>query len=146
MAGAAEAKRVADLGTPILEQIAYAEMLRRGAVDRHLRKMRVVYRRRRDALLRALAHHLPGWEPNGAAAGLHVMVHLPGGVDEAGVVRAARRYSIAIYPAAAYRIHPGRPAIVLGYASLSERQIALGIARLARALETSEAPSFIRPT
>lgn len=146
MAGAAEAKRVADLGTPVLEQIAYAEMLRRGAVDRHLRKMRVVYRRRRDALLRALAHHLPGWEPNGAAAGLHVMVHLPSGVDEAGVVEAAGRHSIAIYPAAAYRIHPGRPAIVLGYASLSERQIALGIARLARALEACGAPPFFRAT
>lgn len=134
MEGAADAKRFADLGTPVLEQIAYAEMLSRGSIDRHLRRMRVVYRRRRDALLRALANHLPGWEPNGAAAGLHVMIHLPGGVDEARVVRAAERQSIGVYPAAAYRILPGRPAIVLGYASLSERRIESGIAQLALAL------------
>jgi len=134
MAGAAEAKRIADLGTPLLEQLAYAEMLSRGAVDRHLRRMRIVYRRRRDALLRALAHYLPDWEPHGAAAGLHVLINLPPTVDEASVVRAAERQSVRVYPASEHRIGAGPAALVLGYASLGERQIAQGVARLAAEL------------
>ena len=134
MEGAAQAKRVADLGTPVLEQIAYAEMLDRGAVDRHLRKMRIVYRRRRDTLLGALADRLPIWQPEGAAAELHVMVQLPGRADEASIARAAERQSIAIYPAAPYRVRPGPPGVVLSYASLSECEMEQGITQLGDAL------------
>lgn len=137
LAEAAEVKKYADLGTPFLEQLVYAEMLGRGAVDRHLRRMRVLYRRRRDALLRALARHFPRWEPRGAAAGLHVMVLLPPGVDEASVARAAQRRSVGVYPGADYRIGDGPAALVLGYACLGEREIAEGIARLATVLSSS---------
>jgi GntR family transcriptional regulator / MocR family aminotransferase len=134
LAEAAEVKKYTDLGTPFLEQLVYAEMLRRGAVDRHLRRMRVIYRRRRGALLGALAHHLPRWEPHGAAAGLHVMVLLPPGVDEATVGHAAARQSVRVYPSAHYRVDAGPAALVLGYGCLGERQIVEGISRLATEL------------
>ena len=50
----AEAKLLADRGSPVLDQLAFADFLDRGEFDRHLRRMRPVYRRRRDALLAAL--------------------------------------------------------------------------------------------
>ena len=67
----AAAKVAADRGSPALEQIAFADFVARGEFDRHLRRMRPVYRRRRDALLAALDRYLPWLEPTGISAGLH---------------------------------------------------------------------------
>ena len=57
--GVAAAKVAADRGSSALDQLAFADFLARGEFDRHLRRMRPVYRRRRDALLAALAERLP---------------------------------------------------------------------------------------
>src|SRR5580704_10350644 len=67
------AKIAADRGSPALEQVALADFVTRGEFDRHLRRMRPVYRRRRDALLAALARHLPWLQPVGVSAGLHLV-------------------------------------------------------------------------
>jgi GntR family transcriptional regulator/MocR family aminotransferase len=82
----AEAKLLADRGSPILDQLTFADFLSRGEFDRHLRRMRPIYRSRRDALLTALAQHLPELEPTGIAAGLHLVAWLPHGLDEATVI------------------------------------------------------------
>jgi len=132
--GATEAKRFADLGSSFLEQLVYAEFLRSGALDQHLRRMRALYRGRRDALLAALSRHCPRWMPQGAAAGLHLMAVLPQGLDEQRVARAAARKSVRVYPIGEYRIEshgPSPPAVAIGYASHTEREIAEGISRLA---------------
>ncbi len=65
----AAAKIAADRGSPALEQLAFADFLARGEFDRHLRRMRPVYRRRRDALLAALAGTCPGWSRPGSRPG-----------------------------------------------------------------------------
>ena len=70
-------KATDDRGTPVLTQLGLAVMLERGELDRHVRSTRLVYRRRRDALIAALARHLPELRPRGAAAGLHLLVDLP---------------------------------------------------------------------
>ena len=49
-----------DNGTPVLEQLALARLLARGEIDRHIRRTRLVYLRRRDALLAALARAARG--------------------------------------------------------------------------------------
>jgi 2-(1,2-epoxy-1,2-dihydrophenyl)acetyl-CoA isomerase len=86
----ARAKAEDDLGTPVLEQLALADFLERGQLDRHLRRTRLTYRRRRDALIEALARHLPDARPSGIAAGLHLVAHLPAGTDEGAVARRPR--------------------------------------------------------
>jgi len=129
---AAEIKKYADLGTPALEQLVYAEFLRSGELDRHLRRMRRTYGRRRDALLAALARRCPGWKPQGAAAGLHLVVELPRGLDEAAVTRHAATRSVRVYPLGEYRVAThGPPALVLGYGGLAESAIRAGVSRLA---------------
>ncbi|MDR9370617.1 PLP-dependent aminotransferase family protein, partial [Conexibacter sp. JD483] len=60
-----------------LEQLALADLIARGELDRHLRRQRRAYRRQRDALLSALAHELPAVGVEGAAAGLHAVLRLP---------------------------------------------------------------------
>ena len=60
-----------------------------GRYDRHLRRMRARYARRRTALVDALARHAPAVRLTGLAAGFHAVAHLPDGVDEQRVVAAA---------------------------------------------------------
>jgi GntR family transcriptional regulator/MocR family aminotransferase len=131
----AEAKTLADRGSPVLDQLAFADFLDRGEFERHLRRMRPVYRRRRDALLAALRSELPGFEPAGIAAGLHLVAYLPPGLDEATVIDAAARRGVALYGLEPYRLsHGGRPGLIFGYATLDEATIARGVKRLAGAL------------
>ena len=129
----AAAKIAADRGSPALEQVALADFIARGEFDRHLRRMRPVYRRRRDALLSALARHLPWLEPVGVSAGLHLVTWLPPHLDEDAVVGAARRAGVGLDAVGPYRItNPGPGGLIFGYATVSERAIAEGVARLAR--------------
>lgn len=78
---AIEVKRRVDNGCPAVEQVTYAQFLRNGELDRHLRRMRNQYRTRRDALLEAMSRHCPGWRVRGAAAGLHCVAEVPDSVD-----------------------------------------------------------------
>ena len=126
-----EGKQAADMGSPALDQLAFADVLERGELDHHLRRMRPIYRGRRDALLAALARHLPDLRPGGAAAGLHVLAWLPDDVDEAAVVEAAAEAGIALGGLAARRIAPGPGGLIFGYGVIAQASIEPGIARLA---------------
>src|SRR5947209_749597 len=128
----AAAKIAADRGSPALEQVALADLITRGELDRHLRRMRPVYRRRRDALLAALSRRLPWLEPAGVSAGLHLVTWLPSGLDEATVVEEAVRAGVGIEGVTPYRIsHPGPGGLIFGYATVSEQAIAEGVDILA---------------
>jgi len=128
----AAAKIAADRGSPALEQLALADLIAKGEFDRHLRRMRPVYRRRRDALLAALSRRLPWLEPAGVSAGLHLVTWLPPGLDEATVVGAAARAGVGIEGVTPYRIsHPGPGGLIFGYATVSEAAIVEGIDILA---------------
>jgi GntR family transcriptional regulator/MocR family aminotransferase len=122
-------KAVADGGTPALEQLALADLIERGELDRHLRRMRLRYRDRRHALATALAEQFPDAIVGGVAAGLFVPVALPL-VDERAL--AAAGVGVHVVEGA-----PGDPAAVtwlaLGYANLSKRAIADGVQAIARA-------------
>jgi GntR family transcriptional regulator / MocR family aminotransferase len=135
----AEAKVAADRGSPVTDQLAFADFLAHGEFDRHLRRTRPVYRRRRDALLAALARHLPDWEPTGVSAGFHLIAWLPPGLGEDEVVAAAARRGVGVYGIAADRMTPGRPAILFGYACLTEQTIAEGVALIAEAVKALKA-------
>jgi GntR family transcriptional regulator / MocR family aminotransferase len=128
----AAAKIAADRGSPALEQLALADLIGKGEFDRHLRRMRPVYRRRRDALLAALARRLPWLEPAGVSAGLHLVTWLPPDLDEAAVVEAAAHAGVGIEGVTPYRIsHPGPGGLIFGYATVNEQAIAEGVDILA---------------
>jgi GntR family transcriptional regulator/MocR family aminotransferase len=127
-------KALTDGGSPILEQLAFAEFIARGELDRHLRRMRVRYRQRREALVAALARSLASARVSGVAAGLFVLAWLPDGTDEDAVLGGAAARGLGAQGLGAHWIGEGtRPGLVLGYANLSERAIADGIALLAEA-------------
>jgi GntR family transcriptional regulator/MocR family aminotransferase len=128
----ADEKRLSDLGSPVLEQLTLAAFLERGELDRHLRRTRPDYRRRRDALLRAVA----GLEIEGIAAGLHVLARLPAGRAEDAVVAAAAAAGVAVDAVGPHVAGPPRPpALLLGYTRLPEVALARAGELLRRALD-----------
>jgi len=134
-APAAERKSLDDRGAPLLDQLALADLVASGELDRHLRRTRRRYRSRRDALLDAVAAELPGAAVEGIAAGLHAVVRLARGSDEAATVRAAAERGIALDGLAAFHrgAAPAAAALVMGYGNLTEPAIGRGIAELAAA-------------
>jgi GntR family transcriptional regulator/MocR family aminotransferase len=134
----ARAKKAIDLGSPALEQLAFADFVARGELDRHLRRMRPIYRRRRDALLRALRRHLPELEPVGASAGLHVLVWLPPDTDVEAFNRAAAAAGVGLDEFAWRATGPNRRlGIIFGYGQIDEGTVDGGVAALAAALASS---------
>ena len=73
----AMAKDHLDRGTSALEQRTFAEFIASGAFDRHIRRMRTVYHRRRDDLEQALADKHPDLRLAGISAGMHALIYLP---------------------------------------------------------------------
>ncbi|WP_445152335.1 MocR-like pyridoxine biosynthesis transcription factor PdxR [Baekduia sp. Peel2402] len=115
---------------PTIDQLALADLFDRGEVDRHLRRQRIRYRRRRDALLDEIAAQIPEIEVRGAAAGLFAVLLLPPHADEDEVVAAAARHGVALEPLRAQ----GRAGLVAGYANLPEAAASAAVHALAQAI------------
>jgi GntR family transcriptional regulator/MocR family aminotransferase len=132
----AQEKHLSDRGTSRIEQRALADFIERGEHDRHLRRMRAVYRSRRNTLVAALEEALPGSAIHGVAAGLHVNIVLPSGHSEQAIRREATARRIAFETLADYRADaPDEPAtLMLGYAQMSESALRAGVAELAAAI------------
>ncbi|MET8947453.1 PLP-dependent aminotransferase family protein [Streptomyces sp. NPDC004542] len=133
-----ERKRTMDLGHPVLDQALFARFLERGDYDRQLRRCQRAYRERRDALVAALAEHVPDARVSGIAAGLHAIAELPGryGPEELCTGRLAAA-GVAVRPLSARTHAPaaGRGVrLVLGYAHLSPARIREGVRLMAEAL------------
>jgi GntR family transcriptional regulator/MocR family aminotransferase len=126
------------IAPPRLEQLAFADFLLRGELDRHLRRMRLRYRRRRDVLVQALARELPELEVRELAAGLYVEAVLPEGIDEAKVLEEALARGIGLSGMAEHCAEVVRePALLLGYAVSPEPSLRRSVAVLAEAVRAA---------
>jgi GntR family transcriptional regulator/MocR family aminotransferase len=125
-------KAAADLGGPVLEQLAFADLVATGGYDRHLRRARRTQRESRDGLVAALDTHLPGARVSGIAAGLHLVVELPAGVDDVALAAQARAAGLGPIALSSTRLAPdGPPGLVLGYAAHTPDQLAAAVEHLA---------------
>jgi GntR family transcriptional regulator/MocR family aminotransferase len=130
--GVVREKRLADLSTAHIEQHAFAHFLASGELDRHLRRMRSRYRRRRDTLVASLAEVLPEARVQGIAAGLHAAVRLPETDDEEAILAEARRQRVTLATMASHRMRrAGPPTLLLGYAQTPEPTIRAGVSEVA---------------
>jgi len=130
------AKWLADTGSSVMDQVAFAQFLTSGQYDRHLRQMRRRYQVRRNALLSALARYLPDATVLGAAAGVHLAVHFPDDFAFEALVARAEKKGIRIETLARCYAEPASAptGLLLGYGNLTESQIERGVRQLAGAL------------
>ncbi len=132
----AAAKAIADAGTSAIDQLTLAEFIASGAYDRHVRRARLTYRRRRDRLVAALGRQAPEVRISGIAAGLHALVELPAPVREQDIVARAAERGLALQGLGAYAhgSHTHAPALVVGYAKPPQHAFTAAVARLAAVL------------
>ncbi|MBQ0849839.1 PLP-dependent aminotransferase family protein [Streptomyces sp. BH-SS-21] len=121
----------------VLDQLTLADFVESGSYDRHVRRMRQRYRRRRDRLVEALAAQAPHVEVTGIAAGLHAVLRLPPG-SERSAVKAAVWQGLSLDGLAEFR-HPeaamtAPDGLVVGYATPSEHAYGAALDALCAAL------------
>jgi GntR family transcriptional regulator/MocR family aminotransferase len=114
-------------GTTVLEQLALAELIASGGLDRHVRRMRARYRRRRDALLDLLGDR----RTRGIAAGLHLVVDVE---DEAAALEAGTLEGVALQGLEPFWHDTGPQGLVIGYAAPPQHAYAASLDALGRAL------------
>ena len=119
-----EARASLDLFSPTLYQLALAEFLREGHFARHVRRMRGVYVKRREALLSGLERHCAEYlSVYNADAGLHVTVLSRQADDEELVARMARRGLTAAALSACYSGKVRQQGLLLGFGGFTERRL-----------------------
>jgi GntR family transcriptional regulator / MocR family aminotransferase len=129
-------RRIGGQHAPTLDQMTLADFIVEGHYGRHLRRLRVVCRERRDALLAAAERELPGLlEITHADTGLHSVGWLPPGVDDARVSAAALEHGVLATAVSALHAGPcPRGGLILGYGGLTPEEIADAMRRLAAAI------------
>lgn len=133
-----------DFHSDVVTQAALAELLASGAFERHVRRVRKLYARRRDALLAALEAHMPDgarWRP--PAGGNAVWLRLPDDADAEALHAAAAARGIAYGRGEAFALADGPAAgeaerhLLLSFARLSEPDLAAAVAVLADCLRSA---------
>ncbi|MET7544244.1 PLP-dependent aminotransferase family protein [Streptomyces sp. NPDC005479] len=132
----AEAKGEIDWMSSAPDQLTLAEFIASGAYDRHVRSMRLRYRRRRDQLVAALAEQAPALRISGIAAGLHAVLELPDG-NERSVIQAAAFQGLALEGMARFRhadAEAGNDALVISYGAPTDSAWSGALEALCRVL------------
>ncbi len=114
-----------------IDQNILYQFLSGGHFERHLNRMRAIYKTKHDLLLEQVEPLRKQFEIRGEHAGLHILLTSRNGVPEEVLIRKAAEAGVRVYGLNSYFIQPEhnhRPStVVLGYASLSEKQIIDGI-------------------
>lgn len=132
-------KHASDIDAPSLGHHAVAAYLATGQLPAHLETLRTEYSLRRDAMLEALARHMPfGVRWNRPAGGFYIWVELPRALDATAVLRvAAESEQVAFTPGEAFAAAEGAPlrhCLRLSFGNCSPERIEEGVRRLGRVL------------
>ncbi|MFC9997241.1 PLP-dependent aminotransferase family protein [Nocardia sp. NPDC127526] len=131
------AKGAREMQCSAIDQLTLADFFTSGAYDRHLRRTRITYRRRRAQLVHTLATRAPHIRVSGIAAGLHAVLELPSGTEDS-TLHAARRQGLALDGLTPYR-HPAGPmptrdGLVIGYGTPADHAFTPALEALCLAL------------
>ncbi|EJT21460.1 GntR family transcriptional regulator [Bacillus anthracis str. UR-1] len=119
-----------------MDQEVIRKFLNEGYWEKHIHKMRVVYRKKRDRLVFEIEKYFSNRvEVIGEDSGLHILLKVHNGMREEELIKAAAKYSIKIYPFSTYYKDDTAPenVVLLGFAILSEEEIAKAIQLLHKA-------------
>lgn len=132
-----KAKVLADRQAPMLEQYALADFINEGHMERHIRKMRLVYEKRRNATVATLKEVFGECVAVlGENSGMSVLARFNTGLDDQQVIELARTEKVGIITASPCYYEGYEPGeFLLGYSNLSEEKIREGIRRLHIALK-----------
>ncbi|WP_044640528.1 MocR-like pyridoxine biosynthesis transcription factor PdxR [Risungbinella massiliensis] len=130
-------KWLSDLHTPSLDQLILAQFIAEGYLERHIMKMKKIYKKRRDFLI----HQLESIFSNkinifGYSTGLHLIVEFDRFPFTKEAFEEIQRLGVKVYPVEDHTIEKGKHdnRIILGYGHLTKEEIREGVSRLHRAI------------
>ena len=128
-----QAKQAADLHSPGFNQRVVAEVIKDGFLERHVPRIRALYKAQRDAMLAALHRHMPeGVRWNSPAGGMFLWARLPAGLDAAALLPQAVARGVAYVPGAAfYAGTADTRTLRLSFVTASPEEIERGVTALA---------------
>lgn len=120
----------------LLEQKTMAKFMAQGYWERHVRRMRITYQKKHDAMLKAIELCFGSRAlVVGQGAGLHVVMQLQGeNSGEAEIIRTAAHHGINLFPfsATCATAAPAATSLLLGFGGMTEAEIRQGIEKLSR--------------
>ncbi|EEK80628.1 PLP-dependent aminotransferase family protein [Bacillus cereus] len=119
-----------------IDQEVIRRFLNEGHFEKHIHKMRVVYRKKRDRLVFEIEKYFADQvEVIGEDSGLHILLKVHNGMREEELIKEAAKHRIKVYPASTYYKVGTAPEniVLLGFAILSEEEIAKAIQLLSTA-------------
>ncbi len=115
------------------DQDIVRKFIQEGYWEKHINKMRVVYKKKRDVLVSAMTSHFPkSVEIIGQDSGLHLLIRIHNGMSEQELIQEAAAYSVKVYAISEYGKTDNKT-VLLGFASLSEDEIQNAVRLLAKA-------------
>lgn len=113
-----------------IDQNILYQFLAQGYFERHLNRMRAIYKAKHDVLLGAIRPLEQEFTVRGEHAGIHILLTHKENWPEERLIQLAASAGVRVYGLSGYYIHPEQKrkpsTVVLGYASLSEGEIKLG--------------------
>ena len=131
------ARALIDRGSPSLEQATLCSFMEEGHFERHLRRMRKLYRERQEILLSELeAKKVEGFEVSPSAIGMHLVGRLASGLSAERVSERGEELGLELTPLSRFAFGRGCPnGIMLGYTALTPNSIREGVHKLQRCLK-----------
>ncbi len=118
-----------------IDQSILDEFIREGYFERHLNKMRKIYRAKHELLLNLLQPFREEFDISGENAGLHLVLTSRGGSAEKELVRRAAEQGVRVYGLSESMVEeaPDSASVLLGFGGLSGAAIQEGMERLGQA-------------
>lgn len=120
-----------------IDQNIINEFITDGYYERHLNKMRALYKSRHDALINALKPFEAAFTISGENAGIHILLTSKTGKTEEELIRSAADVGVRVYPLSDYYIgntlHASHNTIILGYSKINDNDMIEGINLLKKA-------------
>jgi GntR family transcriptional regulator/MocR family aminotransferase len=132
----ARAKWLTDRQTPLLEQFALADFINEGYLERHIRKTRKLYNRRRQVLVEELQKAFgKKVKIHGGNAGMHILIRFNLKLTDSEIIRRADENQVNLLSARPYYLRNAPSGeFIFGYANVLESKIREGVHRLAKAI------------
>ncbi|WP_400245390.1 PLP-dependent aminotransferase family protein [Niallia sp. JL1B1071] len=129
-------KWFSDRHTSSLEQLVLARFIKEGYLDRHVRKMKKIYKEKRERLVTAIQQNFQHATIIGKSAGMHLVVDIPGIDFQPALIHKIQESGVKVYPIEQYSLEKGKhkERIVMGYGGLSLEEIEAGVQLLGKTL------------
>jgi GntR family transcriptional regulator/MocR family aminotransferase len=122
---------------PVMEQKVLCRFIQEGYFERHLNKMRNIYKKKRELLVKSIHELNRPIQIMGADAGLHLLLSVSNGMNEEQLIKSALKNGVKVYALSEYYLDNSfsslLPTILIGYASMKEQEISKAVQLLSRA-------------